>query len=73
MSNKEITHEQAVAVLATIYHELKVILKTINTTSIKDDKVRRKRILTDVKYILQKVCKADLNDTSLFNLLNSRS
>ena len=73
MSNKEITHDQAVAVLATIFHELKVVLKMINQSQVKDDKVRRKRVITDVKYLLQKVCKTDIEDASLFNLLNSQA
>lgn len=72
MSKVNISHDQAVAVLASIYHELKIILKVINTpANVSEDSQRRKRIINDIKYLLQKTCKVDLTDASIFDLFKA--
>lgn len=69
-----ISNQEALAATAVIYNELKTLFKMIEPFSnLDDDSVRRKRILTDLKYLLQKGAKVDVTDKSIFNLFDSKS
>lgn len=68
-----ITNEEALAAATVIYFELKALFKTIEPfNDLDDDSLRRKRIINDLKHLLQKGGKVDLTDKSIFNLFDAK-
>lgn len=68
-----ITNEEALAAATVIYFELKALFKNIEPfNDLDDDSLRRKRIINDLKHLLQKGGKVDLTDKSIFNLFDAK-
>lgn len=74
MANSELTKNQLLAALVLNYEELSTIFSQLpKIKRLKDDKLRRDRILSDLKYLINDgldFTLEDMNITNLFKLID---
>ena len=64
----DLTQQEMVAVLLTIYQELKIVFRHMEPFGVSGEDDRKKAILKDIRYLLQKGAKIGLRNKHLYSL-----
>lgn len=67
----ELTKKEALALLATLYHELEATFKCLKKAHIADSEEVKTLILEKLKYLIIDGYKLDLQDKSIYDIFTS--
>lgn len=67
----ELTRKEALALLATLYHELEAVFKCLKKAHVSDADEVKALILEKLKYLISTGYKLDLQDQSIYDVFTS--